>query len=76
MIISEEQDAREPIKIYLKGPAGNAFALMSLAENIGKQLGFSRNKIQEIKEEMKSGDYENLINTLDTVFGDYIILVR
>jgi len=61
------------IVIDLTGPEGNAFSLMARATSFAKQLGFDDGQIIE---EMKSGDYENLISVFDKYFGDYVILER
>jgi len=59
--------------IDLTGPDGNAFALMAYVKNFGKQLDIDW---KSIIEEMRSGDYEHLINVFDTHFGDFVILER
>ena len=61
------------IVIDITGPEGNAFSLMARATSFAKQLGFDDGQIIE---EMKSGDYENLISVFDKYFGDYVILER
>lgn len=60
-------------EIDLSGPAGNAFCLLGTAVNYAKELGLDSKKI---KDEMTSGDYENLINVFDSYFGDYVDLIR
>jgi hypothetical protein len=59
--------------IDLTGPDGNAFSLMGQAQAFARQLGWDAEKI--IKE-MKSGDYENLVEVFDNYFGDYVVLER
>ena len=59
--------------IDLTGPDGNAFALMAYAKRFGKQLELDW---KSIIEEMRSGDYENLIKVFDKHFGDFVILER
>lgn len=59
--------------IDLTGPDGNAFALMGYASRFAKQLHLDGNKITE---EMRFGDYENLIQVFEKYFGDYVILER
>lgn len=61
------------IIIDLSGPDGNAFALMGYASRFAKQLGLDA---KQILDEMKSGDYENLIRVFDENFGDFVILER
>jgi len=62
--------------IDLAGPGGNAFALLGLAESLGRQLDYDIKKRGEINAEMISGDYENLIKVFDKNFGDYVDLIR
>ena len=69
-MIRQKQPPSEII-IDLTGPEGNAFSLMARASDFAKQLGFDA---EEIIEEMKSGDYENLISVFDKYFGDYVVL--
>lgn len=64
------------IIIDLTGPQGNAFNLIALASNFGRQLGMSNSYIKEIQANMMSGDYENLIKVFDDEFGSVVILER
>lgn len=70
-MIREKQNG--PVVIDLTGPEGNAFCLMGYAKKLSRQLDIDGNKVIE---EMKSGDYENLIKVFDSYFGDYVILER
>jgi hypothetical protein len=63
----------DQIVIDLTGPNGNAFALLAIANRLGKKLGLDSNMIIE---EMRSGDYENLVKIFDNYFGDFVILER
>lgn len=68
--------AKQPVTemvIDLTGPEGNAFVLLGYASRFGKQLGLD---VPTILDEMKSGDYENLITVFDRYFGDFVILER
>jgi len=62
-----------PLVIDLTGPQGNAYFLLGTANNIAKQLGLNPN---EITNEMKAGNYENLLQVFDRYFGDYVILEK
>jgi len=73
MIKSIEEKRMGKVEIDLTGPDGNAFVLIGLASKWSKQLGLDSKKIQE---EMTSGDYENLINTIEKYFGQSVILYR
>ena len=68
-----EKQPKSEIVIDLTGPEGNAFVILGYANRFAKQLGYDANKIRE---EMTSGDYENLINVFDSYFGDFVILER
>ena len=72
-MIREKREKYDFTVIDLTGPDGNAFALMAYARRFGKQLGLDW---KSIIEEMKSGDYENLIKVFDKHFGDFVILER
>ena len=71
-MIREKQPQLE-IVIDLTGPQGNAFFLLGAAAKYARQLGLDGVKIME---EMKDGDYENLIQVFDKYFGDFVILER
>jgi hypothetical protein len=72
-MIRTKQDRTEPIVVDLTGPQGNAFWLLGYAKQLAKQLSFD---YKVIEQEMMEGDYENLVNTFDKYFGDYVILER
>ena len=65
--------SRSTIEIDLTGPDGNAFVLIGTASRLAKQLGLDAD---EIKTEMMSGDYENLIRVFDKHFGESVTLYR
>lgn len=71
-MIRKKQPETE-IVIDLTGPEGNAFVLLGYVSRFGKQLGLD---VPTILDEMKSGDYENLITVFDRYFGDFVILER
>jgi hypothetical protein len=62
-----------PIELDLTGPEGNAYVLLGYAHKLAKQLGLDGEKI---KEEMKSSDYENLVEVFDSYFGSIVTLYR
>ena len=61
------------IEIDLTGPDGNAFVLMGYAIRLARELDMDA---EPILNEMRSGDYENLIQVFDRYFGDFVILER
>ena len=61
------------ITIDLTGPQGNAFYLLGMAKKLANQLDFPA---EFIMNEMKSGDYENLLQVFDSYFGSFVTLYR
>ena len=59
--------------IDLTGPQGNAFYLLGTAMKLCKQIGLSVNAVLD---DLKGGDYENLIRVFDETFGNVIDLER
>jgi hypothetical protein len=72
-ILPKSQKEESRIEIDLTGPDGNAFVLMGIAKNLAKQLKLDG---EMITKEMMLGDYEDLLNTMERYFGDYIIMYR
>jgi len=72
MTIKKKLEAIER-SIDLTGPYGNAYYLLASANDYARQLGLDQKKIQE---EMKAGDYENLVEVFDKHFGDFVTLYR
>ena len=71
-----KKDTYKKQVIDLTGPQGNAFYLLGTASKLCKQIGISSERREEILDEMKSLDYENLITTFDKYFGKLIDLER
>jgi hypothetical protein len=71
-MIRKKTHDREII-IDLTGPDGNAYSLMGYATNLAKRLGIDP---KPIIEDMKSGDYENLVSVFDKHFGSFVTLER
>lgn len=76
MAIKNKKERLEKTVIDLTGPDGNAFVLLGIASKLGKQLELDQERREEIRIEMTSGDYENLIKVFDENFGDYVDLER
>lgn len=74
-MIRKKQEPKE-IVIDLTGPQGNAFYLLGVAKDFCKQLGMSEYNTKELLEDMKSSDYEHLIQVFDDNFGSIVILER
>lgn len=71
--ISEQTPMME---IDLRGPDGNAQALIVYARKIGRTIGLNRDEIEEVVREMTKGSYANLIQVFEQNFGEYVILFR
>ena len=71
-MIRDKQQQSE-IVIDLTGPDGNAFVLMGMAKRYANQLGLDADKIIN---DMRSGDYEHLVQVFDDTFGEFVILER
>ena len=68
-----KQKPHRKMEIDISGPRGTAYYLLGTAKAFAKELGLDEEAIQE---EMRSGDYENLITVFDKHFGEYVDLVR
>lgn len=73
MIKSKKDKKERRIEMDLTGPEGNAFAIMGVAQQLSRSLGYNTEKILA---EMQSGDYEHLIDVMEQYFGDYVIMYR
>ena len=71
---SEEMIEKKSMTVDCSGPDGNAFGLLALAEDIGRQMGWSDKELAKCMTEMKSSDYEHLVLTFEKVFGLYVTL--
>ena len=61
------------IYIDLDGPEGNSFNIMSIAKKICKTLEIDS---VPIINDMRSGDYEHLIDVFLKHFDDFVVLSR
>lgn len=75
-MIRKKQPQKGKIVIDLTGPDGNAWALMGYATRFAKQIGWDKIEIEELINDMKSSDYEHLVQVFDKTFGDFVILER
>lgn len=67
------KSARRKIEIDLTGSEGNAFVLLSYAEELAKR---TEKDGKAIMKEMMSSDYEYLVKVFDREFGAFVILYR
>lgn len=66
----------DKMTIDLTGPQGNAYFILGTADQLGRQLGLDSDDLNAIMEDMKSSDYEHLIETFDKHFGWLVDLER
>lgn len=75
MIVPKSEFPRHPIVIDLEGPDGNAQHLLAYANRFSKQMGNSKERTEEILDEMVSSDYKNLLKVFDREFGSFVTLL-
>jgi hypothetical protein len=79
-MIKEKNRHSIEIEIDLTGSQGNAYALIRLAIDLSKRLneiyGEQKYDTKKITDDMTSGDYDHLIEVLETNFGEHIIIYR
>lgn len=61
--------------IYRDSPNGNAFYILGVAHQLMKDLEYSSQDAEAVLDEMKSGDYENLVSVFNQTFCDYVEVV-
>ena len=76
MIKSKAEMAPRGYEIDLTGPDGNAYVLMAHANNLGRQLGYSKGRIDAIIKVMMLTNYEGLVHTFDVEFGHLVTMYR
>lgn len=76
MTLHSRQPQNKKIQINLSNPEGNAFALMKLADSLGRKLGLESSDIESIIKDMKSSDFDHLVSVLDKHFGDYVDIYK
>tara|TARA_B100000927_G_scaffold96241_2_gene77654 strand:- start:1480 stop:1710 length:231 start_codon:yes stop_codon:yes gene_type:complete len=76
MFVKKSRFNNREIIIDLTGPDGNAFHLLGVAKRLGMKCGYDEVQISDLRNEMMSGDYENLLRVFDKHFGDFVILER
>ena len=64
------------LTINLNSPEGNAYVLLGKAQNLSKQLGYSKEKTEDIMDRMKASDYDNLVNIFEEEFGHLVEIIR
>jgi hypothetical protein len=62
-------------QIDLRGPDGNAFAILGRVGTYGRQIGMDSKEITELLKDMKQGDYKNLVLCFEDAFGKYVDII-
>jgi hypothetical protein len=75
-MIVKKSNKKSKLRIDLTGPDGSAFSLLGIAKKLCRQNGLEKIAWPQIEKEMTSGDYENLVQTLEKYFGSIIIIER
>lgn len=75
MIIRRNKDKKFIIDtIDLMGQAGDAYRLLGYAAQLGKSLGWDKEVLKSIYDDMTSSDYNHLVAVFEINFGDYVKL--
>ena len=64
----------QPRVIDLRGPEGNAFYLLGYVDLVGKRMQWSPSRIERVKRQMMSGDYQNLVQVFAQEMGEMVVL--
>lgn len=70
----KKKSNNQKMVIDLDGSQGNAFVLLGTAQQILQNSRMNKDTIKVVLDEMKSGDYVNLIKTFDKYFGTIVTL--
>jgi hypothetical protein len=76
MIECRSKLQNKKIEIDLNSECGNAFYLLGLVDNLGKQIKLPKEIRNDVKETMMMGNYDQLIKTFDIWFGNYVTLYK
>ena len=75
-IISHDEYDGPPRVVDLRGPEGNAYAVMGLVKSVLKQIGYDKDHIDEVIRNMMSSDYDHLIEVADEHIGHIYTFVK
>lgn len=76
MILKKQSIKDKKIIVDLTGAEGNAFVLLGYAKLWAKQLQYDDADIKKLLADMKSKNYEHLVEVLDKHFGNYVIFYK
>jgi len=60
-------------EIDLSGSDGNAYALISYATGLARQLEWDSKSIKNLQENMMSADYDHLLDVFKENFGEFVM---
>ena len=62
--------------IDISGERGNAFYLLGAAAVFAGKLGYTLSEIDELQLQMKSSDYDHLLEVFNSHFAEYVELTN
>lgn len=70
----KKRNPNKDLIIDLMGQAGNAYWLLGYATQLGESLGWEKEHIQAVHDDMTSGNYNHLVAVFEVTFGDFVTL--
>lgn len=64
------------MRIDLKGPDGNAYALLAIAGRLGRKLNLEPGVREMIHWDMTRSDYNHMVDVFDREFSDQVTLIN
>lgn len=62
--------------VDLKGPDGNAYALLAIANEWMMELEYEPYAIADVLDDMRGGDYRNLCDVMENELAGYVELIN
>lgn len=76
-IVERKEMPYRPIEIDLKGPNGNIFQILRLAQDIYKRQGRPKSDFDVLFEHVSQYcDYEMAVELIDQEIGDFVIFYK
>ena len=60
--------------IDLDGPEGNAHNIIGTAVMLGRDHGYTEEMLKKMVNDMKSGDYINVLTVFNKEFGNFVVM--
>lgn len=64
------------MRVDLSGPDGNAYALLTLANRLGRELDLEPGVREMIHWDMTRSDYDHMIDVVEREFSDRVTLIN